>query len=53
MNSVPIIWSSKLQMSTAESTSWKGFEEILKSVVEVHWVGGVMAELGFPMLEPT
>lgn len=49
----PVIWSSKLQSSTAESSTEAEFTALAKCVGEVNWVRAVLSELGFPPTGPT
>ena len=53
INSAPIIWSSKLQPATAQSTSEAEFAALQACVREVDWVRGMLKEIGHAQRGPT
>ena len=53
INGSPIIWSSRIQTATAQSTSEAEFFALHGCMREVDWVRGMLEELGEPQESPT
>ena len=53
INSVPVIWTSKLQTSTSESTAEAEFTALASFIREVRWTRDTLTEIGFVQPTPT
>ena len=53
VNGGPIIWRSKLQTATAQSSTEAEFTALQSTVREVRWVQNVLAEVGVLRCKPT
>ena len=52
-NGAPIVWVSKLQTTTAQSTAEAEFNALAHGIKEVKWMRSILNEIGKPQTEPT
>ena len=52
-NGAPIVWVSKLQTTTAQSTAEAEFNALAHGIKEVKWMRSILNEIGMPQTEPT